>query len=443
MPETTRMATEEAQEAAGMIALAQASERAPEAVSAGPLSTIADNVSTPDSKGLSRLRRNERYALREVVRSVSNLSRLRACGCARISANGPVQIRLADGVAHYTNLQHCASPHSCPVCAAMIRQSRAEEIERALTVLFSQPLHMGDGKLCRIEDRGAARLGAAEFLTLTLPHDQGDGLRDLLETVSLAWRRVLGGRGWQQDREEYGIIGTIRSLECTQGKNGWHPHLHVLLLTARPLEDTERRDLLESMYRRWADTVERRGYRRPHRNLCQMDPVRSVGDVSKYITKLSLVEEQETGKLRRVGLEMARHDLKQGRESGSRGRAGDRHRSPFQILADLRDQGEASDLDLWHEWESESKGTRTITWSRGLKALLLVGEVSDEEIVAEEVGGTTVYEVGPDTWSLVVRTGADLMLLWAAEEGGRDTVEAFLRALITDYGGERKWHPSQ
>ena len=41
-------------------------------------------------------------------------------------------------------------------------------------------------------------------------------------------------------RQVVGADGSIRALEVTHGQAGWHPHVHVLLLTSAPLADWQR-----------------------------------------------------------------------------------------------------------------------------------------------------------------------------------------------------------
>jgi len=51
-----------------------------------------------------------------------------------------------------------------------------------------------------------------------------------LVQIRNAWRRTTTGRAGKDFRKLLGIKGTIRALEVTHGQNGFHPHLHVLLL---------------------------------------------------------------------------------------------------------------------------------------------------------------------------------------------------------------------
>ena len=313
-----------------------------------------------------------------------------------------------EGVAHYTGLQLCGSIHACPVCAARIREERAQEIERGLLAHLS-------------------REGGAEFLTLTVPHQVGDRLQPLLKAVAKAFRRVLGGRGWVADRSRYGIVGTIRALEVTHGANSFHPHLHVLLLTERPLSDQERTDLRSALFGRWASAVVSAGYATPLPGLCPMDPVRCAEDVAGYLAKLVVEADNQT---RKLGAEMARSDLKQGRRAG---------RTPFQVLGDFASTGDCADLDIWREWEQGSRGHQAITWSRGLKASLGVAERTDEEIAEEEIGGEDVLTIRPEEWHAITATpGASVRVLELVEQAGPVAALEYIQTVYRGWAERRK-----
>ena len=86
------------------------------------------------------------------------------------------------------------------------------------------------------------------------------------------------------------------------------------------------------------------------------------------------------------GNELARSDLKTGKAG---------HRTTFEILGEIADTGDLEWLSLWHEYEKVTKRHQAITWSKGLRKLLLglEPERSDEELAAEEVGGELVVEL--------------------------------------------------
>ena len=82
-----------------------------------------------------------------------------------------------------------------------------------------------------------------------------------------AFRNLRSGRAWQQIRDEYMVVGAIRSTEFTHGDNGWHPHFHELLLldTAilkiRAGIDLIADSLKRQLASRWIDKLHARGPR--------------------------------------------------------------------------------------------------------------------------------------------------------------------------------------
>lgn len=359
--------------------------------SVGParLDNITKNVSPPGEKA----KRRERYRLRSVLWNESSQKRIQTCGRRRIT-DGKVGIYRTDDRAHFGNVQACGSVHACPVCAPKIRQRRAAEIDKAVRA------HLDAGFV-------------ALFLTLTLPHDFGDELEHLLKSVANSFRKVVGGRGYVADKLDYSISGTIRSSETTFGKAGAHPHLHVILFVDRQLSDGEVRTLHARLFSRWTAGVESIGYRAPLIGLCPIERVTTRG-IAQYVQKF--VETDDTH--RRLGMEMTRHDLKAARRQG---------RTPFQVLRDFADTGDCDDLALWREWERASRGTQSLTWSKGLKARYSVGEKTDEELAAEQIGGELVAELNADQWNLVnAEHMGSLSVLEAAERDGAGGVQFWL-----------------
>lgn len=325
-----------------------------------------------------------------------------------------------DGVAHYANLQTCASIHACPVCAPKIRSGRADEIEQAVS------RWLNDGH-------------AAYMLTLTVRHDAGDQLAALLDAISDSWKYCIDPvvwkgawrhgcsktgrrwgcelrahdcpRRWYDDglRDELGVQGFIRALEVTHGANGWHPHLHVLVLVEQALDVAERAALEGHFFDHWGRRIAKHGYGPLVEGVgVHVSQVSSPADIADYVAKFV----DDAGASRAVGNELARHDLKNGRRKG---------RTPWQVLTDAKDHGDARDLDIWTEYEKATFGRRAITWSHGLKDRLRVVEVDDEELAEEKVGGDVIAILDDDEWRTVRTTrGAMAELLSRVEHAGTD-----------------------
>jgi len=330
-------------------------------------------------------RREDRYKLRGgVLRHVTSKRRVAACGRCRISASTRVGVTgkaQSDGkrVASFSNVQSCGSVWLCPCCSRKVRVRRGMEIEGAATA------HLAGG--------GGLMMGA-----LTVPHQWGDALASVLKIVKGSFRSAVSGRLWRKDKKEFGIIGLIKTTEVTHGANGWHPHLHILIFTERPLGPRERCDLNERLFLRFAGFVQRAGLSAPLASYNRITPVAQHQAVSRYIAK--------------AVMETSRFDVKQGRSG---------HRTPFQILYDLGQTGDVHDLNLWHEYENAISGTNSIRWSNGLKARFLVEQKTDTEVAAAEVEGVVVDEVlfDVDEWDLILEHPiAQARILGAMERSG-------------------------
>ena len=353
-----------------------------------------------------RKRRRRRYELRNVLWQESTIRRCQWCGRIPGRAPGGAQatpeIRINDGVAHYSGVGRCGSVWACPVCSPKIRQGRALEFEQAART------HLGRG-------------GAIVFLTLTMPHDFGESLAELMDTITASNHALYSGRPWRRDREDFGIRHSFRTWDSTHGRNGWHPHQHGALFLDRRPSPEELDELTERLFDRYADAIESRGHRRPSREHgIRVELARSPKELAGYLLK---VEGEDSG--RNLALELARGDLKRG--------AG---RTPFEILAAFRDTGDLAELALWHEWEKATKGRHFSQWSRGARAELgLVEECSDEELAEAEVGGEVVHTFTFEEWHAVAGhaaatgCGALTIPLRIAETAGAGGVAEYLTKL--------------
>lgn len=342
-------------------------------------------------------RRHARYAQREILWRESSLKRVRACGHRPVSKADRVAIAIRQGVAHYKGVQSCGSVWGCTVCGPKILNERAREISAA-----------AGGWM--------AKENTVLMTGFTMPHDAGDRLADTLDTVVQGFRYISRHRAWKRTRKAARVVGTIRSLEMTHWRNGHHPHLHTLYFTRGGIGH-ELGPFGITLRQLWGDYITSRGYRRPDQlHGVDIQVCRSGVDAGLYIAK--------TDEGKSVGNEIARGDMK-------RGRGG--HRTPLQILEDFRQTGDLEDLALWHEYEKATHRRQRITWSPGLRKLLIAEgidldpERTDEEIAAAEVGGKVVLLIEPQSWRKVTRTpGLACHLLDVMERRGVPGVTALL-----------------
>jgi hypothetical protein len=318
--------------------------------------------------------------------------------------------------AFVSGVESCGRIWLCPVCAAKVRNRRGDEVAEGV-------------------GRWIGKGGDAHFFTATLPHDQGDALSASLSVLTESWRMLTRGRAYQAEKRSHGVVGTIKAVEATYGRSGWHPHIHAVVLVEKQVETLDMFDWYRALDERWARALVANGWsagKAPYR--FRALPVQ-LGDsgraLAAYVTKV-----QDAG----LGNEIARADLKGGKKSS---------RTPFQILADFGSFGDVEDLELWHEYEAATAGKSAIRWSKGLRSLLLpdVAEMSDEEIAAEEQDGDNVAAVLPHTWRAICDIpGAYTAVLEAVEQDGWEGLIRTLIAYRIDTDGvfpADEWQASQ
>ena len=356
------------------------------------------NFASPAGQDPESERVTRRARLLHLLRQVTTVERCTGCGWTPLGQAVVLKAgaRPSDGKRSggFSGLERCARIWLCPECASKIRLRRGEEIADGI-------------------GRHMEAAGGALFWTVAIPHEHGDRLKIVFNTLTETIRYVKSGKRWQNLKRRYGILGDIKAVEVTHGQNGWHPHAHILLVTDRVLDWDEWTTLAQQLDALVSAGLRRQGWNEGRPGIrSTVLPVDKGYGLAKYLTKV-----QERG----LGNEIARADLKGGRRGG---------RTPFQILSDFGEHALADDLDLWHEYERATAGRSAIRWSPGLRALLLpdVEEQTDEEIAAEDAGGEPVAYITMPVWRQI-RRDPEIRLACqfaAAEEGW----EGLLRVLI-------------
>lgn len=279
-------------------------------------------------------REMQRRTLSALARELTSRRAVSCCGLALLGKVVEIRARRSEP-ATFCGVMHCKGKWECVDCMVKGQQVAAETLQEA------NAIHRGHG-------------GDILMLTLTLPHGVGDALRAIRRRVSRSWQYVQQGAPWKRFKNRFAVEGSVRALEVTHGEqHGFHPHLHVALYTARPLEDAELAELREYASERWrkAITSSRHGdpWPAPH-------PVHGV-----KCTRLT-----STDYLVKMGLdarELVSSSTKEGREGG---------RSPLQVLHALKLARDAGDRErerfftrVWEAYTRGMLGARQLTYSRG------------------------------------------------------------------------------
>lgn len=298
------------------------------------------------------------WRLQSYLWRISDNPRFQGCHRWRSAGSHAQIVWSGKNLAHWGGLQTSSSVWCSPLSAAAIARVRQVEVEQAV-------------KSWTESQKGRS----VAFLTLTLRHSAQNSLTELWDALSYCWRGITGTASWRGgvrmdgDKKTYGIRHFVKSVEITHGKNGFHPHLHVLLFIERPLDKRQLRTLKDRLFSRWSAAAERKGLKAPtpERGLVieqSTGEVESMKRLSAYVAK---------GNLSSLGKEMTGSLLKSGR--------GD-NRTLFQVLKDWGEKGSPVDRAIWREYEKASEGRRQISWSKGAKDELGVIALDDE--AAEE-----------------------------------------------------------
>jgi len=321
--------------------------------------------------------RLERFALQSAARVIlSGLgSRVGKCLRLRRADKSAVEVwrsKLHDS-ASFGGLQTCGSVWACPICAAKISERRRLELVGAVA-------------------RWRATGGDVLLITLTNPHHISDDLVELLMGQQRAMSRFNSTRAAVAFWHSIGCIGTVRAWEVTHGVNGWHPHFHILAFVRAGLDFFK---VEESLLSIWVNACRLAGLPIPSGRGVD---VRNGVEAASYASKW--------------GIE---HELTKGHIKKSRVAKG---RTPFDLLRSVLYDDDKQAGSLFKIYAKAFKGLRQLVWSHGLKALLLVSEISDSELAAsQEDSAFLLGQIDLEDWRLILKFDVRGEVLELARQG--------------------------
>lgn len=319
--------------------------------------------------------RSKRYLLQRTAKKLLPSHPVGSClwHVARGENGVEVEYSAATERARYRKLQTCGSVWVCPVCAPIIAERRAEEIRNGLAAL---------------NDQG----GSAAFATLTVSHGRGDSLERILEGFLAAFRYLTAKPSYKRLKARYGVIGYVRVLEVTHGRNGWHPHAHLLFCFERVVSPGDLAAFADALYPLWEAAAAREGL--VMRRAYGLHVVPAYGTVEEYLAKFG----------RAPSWDIAR-ELTKGHVKAGRSVAGTVQLTPMQLL-EAAHAGDDRCGRLFAEFGERFVGKAQLYWSPGLRARLLPDDqaVSDAEVVAaSDEAARVALELSVSEWEAVKR----------------------------------------
>lgn len=312
--------------------------------------------------------------------------------------------------AHYGGLMICKSVWLCPVCAAKITERRRQDLSEGLKNWYALP--------------GVRRV---LLVTFTLSHTKEDNLSVVKRSLVRARSLLVSGRKAKIFAARFGIVGMVRSLEVTYGKNGWHPHLHVLYFfdSEIPIIPFE-----QEIKRRWGECVATSGKYAAWEYGCNVRY--SDKEVANYVAKFGVEPEwKENEKVLGADKWSISHEVAKGPSKVSTMGG----RSPLELLNDYA-YGDQLSGALWLQYAVNFKGSRQLCYSPGLRDLLgLDVELSDAEIAMQQDEiGVILAQLNREQWKFVLGNDVRGELLQVASCGDSDAVRQFLLS-IGVFGG--------
>lgn len=388
--------------------------------------------------------RADRLRLRRLFRPVTESKRVRACGTPGTREDNSAVLRITDAtgtpaqhtlgatgrVAGFGGLFRCANVWLCMECSARIAAHRAAELEKVLASYVS---------------RGAY----AVLVTFTMRHLFKHALALLLAARALGWSRATSGGTWVKHRALTDFAGFCQVLEVTESlENGWHPHVHaVLVFHSEPSPDALAA-LIDGMWSRWSAGLVKAGLPAPIKEDAQGNPLgldvqhldrtagadrtfESVQAWARYVCKgiageAALGPGKEAKGTNRSIKELMRDALiPQVWENATTGKTVE--------TIDLQARAKL------HEYERAMHGRKQMNWSQGdydlRKGADLADEQTDDQVLEQELEGQDVAVIPSESWRRVEPRAAELLAV--AERQGAEAACAWLDAL-----GVRWWRPT-
>lgn len=336
--------------------------------------------------------KTDKYHLQRHAQKLLPHESVSSCQRNLLAGSGVVEVVKTSSGCGYRGLFVCGSVWHCPVCASKIAAARSAEIQAGIVT-------------------HRARGGSNALLTLTIPHQHGDSIKELLVKKSKALQIFKNSRSYKRIMSAIGNKGDIRALEVTYSSRGagFHPHSHAIYFGMAP----DIVSLMEQLRPVWADSVRKAGLGEINEHGFD---VKNGDFAADYIAKWG----HEPLSPWRAGDELTRAHLKMSKKD----------RTPWMLLSDSM-KGDSAAGRLFQAYAHAFKGKRQLYYSPGLKDYLAIEELTDDEI-AEGLADQeieTVCKILPEEWRVVLGHNARGQVLDIANRHGAEGVRYLIEKL--------------
>lgn len=342
--------------------------------------------------------RKLRYELLEAVKRIVRDMDLRVNNCMKALGEAKI-VREKSGRVHAHNIMTCGSVWLCPVCSSRISEERREELDRALK---------NNPDLLPV------------LVTFTLQHHRGDELRAVLERLNKALLTLKQGYSWVKFQETYKVKAYASSLEITfSNENGWHPHKHILFFLEK---DADLEGFERDITARYIKIIDRLGGYASEFHA--VDCRSGTAEANSYIAKWGITDE------------FTKANLKKGRGESL---------SVWDLA--LLANSEKWAFMAFREYASATYRKKAITWSKGARELLGIGEEqTDEKIANKEVEVEEEAEViatlSNKLWNRIVSDAVQEEVFNIADKGGKELLLQYFTLMkypVRQYGDLILW----
>lgn len=176
-------------------------------------------------------------------------NQIQQCGKAVkwLNSNVDVFYHVDSKKVSFSNILNCHKGWTCPRCASRLAAQKKAELLQLQKVVRDEGLHV-------------------YMMTLTIPHSLKDNLSDSLERLSSVQSKFIDALRGKKWKRIFPKVGHITVLEITYSASfGWHPHLHVLVITEQGYTSKEIIAIEKELYETWSAKCQISGVQKPHK----------------------------------------------------------------------------------------------------------------------------------------------------------------------------------